>query len=403
MNMLSCGHPGPASATRRCPHLIGPGSPCHCLVFTGVASEFDLLCETCAADPAAASLEAICARCVATTHRVLQVERLIGTPQPVHRDAPIGGWWRTRACPVVPLGDRCLAPLPDGWLVLTADGLVAIPDGGDPRAVTGPIVLPDEDSPESRHHEPTPALHTSEDGERVAVVCDYGSHGVVLATRTGEVVRRLDNEDYHSEQVRFPFAFLPGHFAAATAWNRLDLFDAETGERLPLEGEDPDHFHGGLTPSPSGRWLVDDGWVWHPVGVPTVIDAAAWLAGDARAPRDPQPLADRGYVWDTPMAWLGDDLLAMQKPGPDDGETIDGVELFDPNTRESRGLFAGPDGPMWAVRNLLYVSAAGGFEVWDPADGARIAFVPGFRPAAADPRTGRFAEVRDGFLREWTR
>ncbi|QRP43897.1 hypothetical protein [Amycolatopsis sp. FDAARGOS 1241] len=103
------------------------------------------------------------------------------------------------------------------------------------------------------------------------------------------------------------------------------------------------------------------------------------------------------------MAWLGDDLLAVHQPGPDHGETIDGVELSDPVTRESRGLFAGPDGPMWAVEDLLYVTAAEGFEVWDPADGSRIAFAPGFRPTAADPRTGRFAELRDGSLREWIR
>ncbi|MEV6898108.1 hypothetical protein [Amycolatopsis sp. NPDC051372] len=401
MNVLSCGHPGPASATRRCPHLGFPDSPRHSLVFTGVASELDLLCESCADGPAA-ELRTICPRCVAATHHPIHVERLVGTPQPIHRDSPLGGTWCTRPCAVVPWGDECLAPLPDGWLALTAEGLVALPDDGDPERLTGPIQLPAEKHKALRMREPRPALSTSADGERTAVVTDYGSHGVVLATRTGEVIRWLDIGDYNSEQVPFPFTFLPGYFVAASAWNRLDLYDAATGDRLPLDDEDPDYFHGRLTASPSGRWLVDDGWVWAPAGVPAVIDVSAWLGGDARAPRDLPVLTDRGYVRDTPMAWISDDLLALQKPGPDEGETIDGVELFDPVTRESRGLFAGPNGPMWAVENLLYVTAAEGFEVWDPADGAPTAFVPGFRPTAADPRTGRFAELRDGSLRVWT-
>ncbi|WP_020645112.1 hypothetical protein [Amycolatopsis balhimycina] len=55
---------------------------------------------------------------------------------------------------------------------------------------------------------------------------------------------------------------------------------------------------------------------------------------------------------------------------------------------------------MWAHGGLLYVAAEAGFEVWDPAEGARIGFAPGFRPTAH--RDGAFAELRNDQLRIWT-
>jgi hypothetical protein len=39
------------------------------------------------------------------------------------------------------------------------------------------------------------------------------------------------------------------------------------------------YYFGALLPSPSGRSLLTDGWAWHPVGIPLIIDCAAWLAG----------------------------------------------------------------------------------------------------------------------------
>jgi hypothetical protein len=38
-----------------------------------------------------------------------------------------------------------------------------------------------------------------------------------------------------------------------------------------------DYFHCGLTLSPDGAWLVDDGWVWHPMGMLKSFSLRRWL------------------------------------------------------------------------------------------------------------------------------
>ena len=63
----------------------------------------------------------------------------------------------------------------------------------------------------------------------------------------------------------------------ATDWNRLDVSDPATGERLTLrdlpqpESGQPrpnrymDYCHAGLSVSPDYEWIADWGWIWHPV------------------------------------------------------------------------------------------------------------------------------------------
>jgi len=76
-----------------------------------------------------------------------------------------------------------------------------------------------------------------------------------------------------------------------TAWNRLDVSDASTGQFLSERGptgyqageQRPQHyldyFHGALYLSPKGTRILDDGWVWHPVGIPAVWSVEQWLSG----------------------------------------------------------------------------------------------------------------------------
>ncbi|SEC33463.1 hypothetical protein SAMN04489727_3385 [Amycolatopsis tolypomycina] len=315
---------------------------------------------------------------------------------------PRGGTWSARACPVRPLNDRCLAPYPEGWLALTAEGFVRITD--DDQWLIGPVVLPEERDVE-RNDGPDrprgPALHASPDGRFAAIVSDYGQYGTVVDLDEWVTVRHLDRDWNDNEWTRFPFAFLDEEkFVAATDWNRLDVFESATGrlltERTTTREDNPEHylgyFLGALHPSPSGRALLTDGWAWHPVGIPLVIDCAAWLAGDRHAPEHGRHLADRDDVWDTPIAWLDEHTVALQGP--------DGVDLREAATGRRTGMFAGPAGRMWAHDGLLYVAAEAGLEVWDPAEGARIELLEGFTPIAHND--GTFAELRNDQLRTWT-
>ena len=79
------------------------------------------------------------------------------------------------------------------------------------------------------------------------------------------------------------------------------------------------------------RWLLilDDGWVWHPLGVPTVIDAAAWLSGHVHARGGRHgTVGVLAHAWDQPVAWLDEDIIAIQRIGHDDEQML-AVQLFD--------------------------------------------------------------------------
>lgn len=380
-----------------CAHLTTDNGPRCFRVLTGVATRYDLLCTTCA-EADTPELVDVCAGCFDRAEGLARLGWL-GSPEVLLRDRDLGGTWTTTACPVTPLNDRCLAALPDGWLAWTADGLVALDPA--PRHVSA-VDLPAE-SPSKQA--PEPALYTPVDGRFAAAVADYGRYGVVVDLASGALALTLDRQDYHPGTVRFPVAFVGPLVVAATGWNRLDAFDPATGrlltERVTTYEENPEHyfdyFFGAMLPSPSGRSLLVDGWVWHPEGIPLVLDCAAWFAGDRHAPEHGRTLAVRDE-WDMPMAWVDDETVALQEIG--DKQRIDGIQLHDARTGRRTGMFAGPTGRMWGHGGLLYVTTDDGFEVWDPAEGARIGFVPGFHPTAHG--NGAFAELRAGRLRIWT-
>ncbi|MEQ0557613.1 hypothetical protein ABJI51_00925 [Amycolatopsis sp. NEAU-NG30] len=377
-----------------------------------MGTRYDLVCAGCTPT----DLIEVCESCADRADQKSFPSRWHGEPEVLLRDRELGGTWSARACPVRPLNDDCLAPMPGHWLALTADGFVRIT--GDDQWLVGPVELPEENPVDMRDFPDRPrrSLHTSRDGRFAAVVSDYGRFATVVDLDEWVTVVDLDRDWVDNEFTRYPFAFLDGgRFVAATDWNRLDVFALPSGELLtdretaaPQRGEpEPEHyldyFQGALHLSPSERWLVTDGWIWHPIGAPEAIDLAAWLGGDLHAAEHARGLTPgRENVWDQPIAWVDDRTVAIQRMGASWQRMLDGVELYDAETGRRTGMFAGPAGPMWGHGGLLYVAAEAGFEVWDPAEGARVGFAPGFRPTAHDPATGTFAELRNDQLRTWT-
>jgi hypothetical protein len=136
-------------------------------------------------------------------------------------------------------------------------------------------------------------LHASGNGNFVAVVNDYGRYGQIMDLRSGKVTIVLDGGEYCHETVPFSFAFaeVKGRLIAIhrTDWNRLDISDPATGELLTDRNptawhqgkEQPEHhldyFHGAIYVNPNGAYIADDGWVWHPVGIPNVWSLERWL------------------------------------------------------------------------------------------------------------------------------
>ena len=166
-------------------------------------------------------------------------------------------------------------------------------------------------------------LHASADGKHAALVQDAGRHGVLLAVDRKLEVAALYGGDYYPSTVPFSacFARHAGRdvLICRSDWNRLDVLDAATGDLLTdrlCAYEEPhylDYFHGRLLMNPSGTHVLDDGWVWQPVGVPRTWSLAAWLDGNPWESEDgPSRLVlDQRDDWGDAAVWLDDTHAAM--------------------------------------------------------------------------------------------
>ena len=312
-----------------------------------------------------------------------------------------------------------IAPLHDEnrsvWLVLASDGRLFrwVTCGGESELVAH-IEIPSEPVHDSFNGRTlAPRLHAAPNGQFAAVVNDYGRYGRIIDLRTGKITMQLDGGEYCSETVPFSFAFAfrEGQVIAIhrTAWNRLDISDPSNGRLLTSRGptsyrqgeERPahylDYFHGKLYLSPNGTHVLDDGWVWHPVGVPAVWSIDRWLSADVWESEDGasrREICAREYYWDQGVAWLTDDTVALSGIGDDDSEMRDGARIFDvtstgtPSPRwradwawaKEVNAFDGPAGNFFSDGRSLYSTAEAGLFKWDPTTGSQTGHVECFQP-----------------------
>jgi hypothetical protein len=256
------------------------------------------------------------------------------------------------------------------------------------------------------------------------VVNDHGRKGIVVDTATGRITMELDGGDYFPETVPFASSFAEYHGRSVlvhrTDWNRLDVSDPQSGEVLTQRGPTcyergesrPDHyldyFHGRLCLSPDGSALLDDGWIWHPVGAVTVWSLDRWLNDNVWESEDGPSRAElcwRDWYWDRGMCWAGRDRVVVGGLGNDADFILPGARIF---AREADGrwrevlTFAGPQGDFFADRSYLFTAHESGLTLWDLTDGARRARIDGFRPSRMHPLSHECVEIGPQQLRFWT-
>jgi hypothetical protein len=230
-----------------------------------------------------------------------------------------------------------------------------------------------------------------------------------MSLATGRTVGSLDRGEYLPETQRFPFAFLAlaggEAYVHGTDWNVLDISDAATGHRLTARSFPPgdrdrplDYFHGELAVSPDGRWIADDGWVWHPVGVPMVWSVAAWLANPYEPEDGPtlRQLADRPN-WNEPIVWCGDRVVLRGLSTTNGRELSPGAMLCDPTGDAEPVVFTGPKGRLLSFDGRLFSSTVDGLTEWNPTTGEHVGHLPGFRPTTVHPATGELLTL-DGAI-----
>ena len=238
---------------------------------------------------------------------------------------------------------------------------------------------------------------------------------------------RLLRDGYHNDVSPFPAAFIERQgrtlLVHSPAWNRLDVSDPRSDELLTARTYGPklpgkpysahylDYFHGRLLPSPDGRFIADDGWIWAPVGRIRTWDVWDWLEKNPWESEDGSSaryIAYRWYYWVGPMCWLDETTLAVWGYGEDDAWLLPAVCLYDVVSGKRRSWFPGPEiasltkasrratlgaligNRLFFDRYLFAVSEKFGVGVWDVAEGARLHQDASFAPVAYHPGTREF-------------
>lgn len=436
-----CDHTEALDRARACRHLAGPldREVTFYRWLTGVGLDAELLCVECMSRRErgeAVEIVSICDDCRAVVEDQLDPGGFRGEPGIRVRPVPVDATIHERPLPWPAEEIVDVAPIEaarTSWLVLLRDGSVERldADSADARRVCA-IELP-ADEP---GHKPwagrrlTPRLHTSSDAGFAAVVHDYGKRGRVYDLGTGRCTLELDGGRYHSDTVPFSLALVEHRERTVvihrTAWNRLDASDAATGELLTdrhptsygVGEEAPEHyldyFHGRLLVSPDGRRIVDDGWVWHPVGIPMVWDLAHWLDSNVWESEDGASrtaLAFRNYYWDSGMCWLDSERIALGGIGEDEDWMLDGARIFtaarvNVTSRGRRlarelGAFAGPGGSFFGDGSHLFSTGGDALNVWDVQDGALLTRIEGFTPSRQHSHGRTLLELAGPQLRLW--
>lgn len=310
------------------------------------------------------------------------------------------------------------------WLLLAGDGGLVRFDADSGETTLVARVRTTVEEPRTPHggNQPRLRLHASRRGEFAAVCRDFGQFGEVVDLRTGKVTLSLDGGAYHAETVPFSFAFadIDGRVVAIhrSEWNRLDLSDPATGQLLSARELTKEHgldyFHGELYVSPDQRHVLEDGWVWHPVGIPAAWDLERWRMDNPWESEDGPSrvsLCVRAYSWNGAMAWIDERRVAIEGLGDDDRSMEAGARIFDitakapreegdPDWDSAKELFSfkGPRGRFFGSRGRLLCADPAGLTVWNPETGEQIGTVPGFVPTHQHVDANELACVVDGVL-----
>jgi hypothetical protein len=394
-----CSHPGPRTDCV-CAHvdstIAADGDIEYFIRFTGVGTELQLLCAACV-EEAAPPLASLCATCRDRRVASFDVVGVRGRPEVRQRASSLRFEHATsRIAELAGATPATVAPRPrsDAWLIVANRGLVEL--RVDERALQPIVSLEPVDGLD--WSQPLTVV-PSPDGRFAAVVNTKGRYGAVVDLERRTIAMRLDRGDDEWQHSEYPAAFFTHEgrslLVHATDWNRLDISDPTDGAlltpRTTGSRDEPhylDYFHGGLTVSPDHRWLVDDGWVWHPIGEVRSFDVQRWRRDNVFESEDGPSVREFRHVlynWDVPRCFVDDRTFVTWGFGPDDDFLVDAAELYDVESGERLRWFGGPPKGRFVFDGHLVVVTEAETSVWDVASGERLLEVPGFAPCAFHP------------------
>lgn len=231
-----------------------------------------------------------------------------------------------------------------------------------------------------------------------AITNTRGQLGLVIDLTAGKVTMELRRGAYCAYAGNYPLAFfeLDGRLLLVhgTEWNRLDVSDPLTGEILtartfviPEGAKYPEHgldyFHCSLSVSPNHEWIVDNGWVWQPFGVPTAWNLRRWVHENVWESEDgpTKRRLSQDFDWDAPCCWIEDRTVVLWGYQDSFNPPIDAVRIYDVTTGRMLRWFAGPAGKLAFDGYLFSYSDQHGTSVWDITTGERLLRDDTFHPA----------------------
>jgi hypothetical protein len=114
-----------------------------------------------------------------------------------------------------------------------------------------------------------------------------GTKGILM--KNGAVHRELNRSFYFAKEYDYPVAITvtpTGRVVVIhcpNAFDTLEIEDAETGTTLATKQSRDMEFHSRLSISDDGKYLLDAGWFWHPLGGAWICDLSALLENPSRS------------------------------------------------------------------------------------------------------------------------
>lgn len=173
-----------------------------------------------------------------------------------------------------------------------------------------------------------------------------------LVLRKGEVIREINRSFYQANVYDFPIVFSQlgtGQEVLIHCPNdycQLDVEDIESGQILTafVDRNTNDLFHSRLAVSPSGRWLLSAGWVWHPLDVVGLFDLSGSIADPTKLDK---PMMEPPGLWEiSSAAFLNDSYIFVSSSDEylgDEGDPDD----------DQPGCY---QIALWSIENNTYVS-----------------------------------------------
>jgi hypothetical protein len=392
INILACEHKQTKQTGTICKHLVQNPDQEFIKYFNGNGADYELLCTRCgkSENQEAIPRRLVCRSCFEHIEEQGYWEETRGEYRVTDRDIGLKLTQR-EIFPDLQEGERLLRinPLLRGkqslWITITSRGRLLLLDLDQNQLreiilLSGIQLMP-------KHL----AMEVSDSGRFVAIFNNRDQYGMVVDIETGRISMYLDRGDYHVDVTDYSVKFFTKHgrdyLVHATSWNRLDISDPATGklltERSPTtyqHGEDrPEHyldyFHASLSISPDQKWIVDSGWVWHPIGSLLRWDLEQWLYHNAWESEDGSTveiIRSDDYYWDFPVCWIDNNTLAVLGYGNSDYNMTDAICIYDINTTEQLQWFPGPAGKIEYDGYLFSMSATDGLAVWDVDSGERL-------------------------------